>query len=95
MYRISWSAKVSRASSTGSTLGGGNGFQINYTDADDSVVVTTPPSVTSTGNTTGTQISGVVVVNAKSSTNIQYSFGYTSSGSTSMQYSLHAKLEAM
>jgi hypothetical protein len=95
MYRISWSAKVTRASSTGSTLGGGNGFQINYTDADDSVVVTTPPSVTSTGNTTGTQISGVVVVNAKSSTNIQYSFGYTSSGSTSMQYSLHVKLEAM
>jgi hypothetical protein len=46
MYRISWSAKVTRASSTGSALGGGNGFQIIYTDADDSVVVTTPPSVT-------------------------------------------------
>lgn len=94
MYRISWSAKVTRAGTT-SSLGGTNGFQITYTDADDSVSATSQPSVTSTGNTTATQISGVVVVNAKASTNISYTFGYSSTGGTSMQYSLHIKIEAM
>jgi hypothetical protein len=36
----------------------------------------------------------VIVVYAKASTNIQYSFGYTSSG-TAMQFALHVKLEAL
>lgn len=107
MYRISWVAAATTAATTSSTLGGTNGFQIVYTDADDSVVKTTPApgapsaglnqaySQTNQGNTTASQISGVIIVNAKASTNIQYQMGYTSSGATSMQYNLHIKLEAL
>lgn len=95
MYRISWSAKVTRVATTSSVLGGTNGFQIIYTDADDSTVPTTPASVTNNGNLVTTQISGVVVVNAKASTNINYTMDYTSVGATTMQFSLHVKLEKL
>jgi hypothetical protein len=97
IYRISWVAKVTAAATTSSVLGGTNGFQVTYTDADDSVVVTplAVPNGVATGNTTATQLSGVVVVNAKASTNIQYQFDYTSVGVTPMAYSLHVRLEAM
>jgi hypothetical protein len=97
IYRISWVAKVTTAATTSSVLGGTNGFQVTYTDADDSVVVTplAVPNGVATGNTTATQLSGVVIVNAKASTNIQYQFDYTSVGVTPMAYSLHVRLEAM
>lgn len=104
MYCISWVATVTRAGTT-STLGGTAGFQCTYTDNDDSVVKTTPaagvPTVatnqaysqTNQGNSTATQISGVVIVNAKASTNITYQIGYASTGGTSMQYNLHVRCE--
>jgi hypothetical protein len=94
-YNISWSAKVTQAATTSSTLGGTNGFQVTFTDADDSVVVTplAQPNAVATGNTTGTQLSGVVVVNAAASSNIQYRFDYTSLGATPMNFSLHIKAE--
>ncbi len=107
MYRISWVAAVTTPATTSSTLGGTNGFQIVYTDADDSAVKTSPApgapsagvnqaySQTNQGNTTATQISGVIVVRAKASTNVQYQVDYTSVGATAMQYNLHIKLEAM
>jgi hypothetical protein len=97
IYRISWVAKVTTAATTSSVLGGTNGFQVTYTDADDSVVVTplAVPNGVATGNTTATQLSGVVIVNAKASTNVQYQFDYTSVGVTPMAYSLHVRLEAM
>lgn len=105
MYRVSYSAKVTTAATTSSTLGGAAGFQLIYTDADDSVVITTPTwwgggnngaAPTSAAlNTTQTQISGVLVVNAKAATNLQYLVGYTSSGATPMQYSIHVKVEAL
>ena len=107
MYRISWVAAVTTAATTSSTLGGTNGFQIVYTDADDSVVKTTPApgapsagvnqaySQTNQGNTTATQISGVIIVRAKASTNIQYQMDYTSSGVTAMAFNVHIKLEAL
>lgn len=105
MYRITWSAKVTTPATTSCVLGGANGFQIGYTDADDSVAVTTPawwgggnnglaPNSAAV-NTTQNQLSGEVIVNAKASTNITFSFGYTSVGVTAMQYSLHVKLEAL
>lgn len=106
MYRISWVATVTTPDGTSSTLGGAPGFQIVYTDNDDSVVKTSPAagapsagvnqaySQTNQGNTTASQISGTIIVNAKASTNIQYQIGYTSSGGT-MRYNLHIKLEAM
>jgi hypothetical protein len=95
MYRISWSAKVTRAATTSSVLAGTNGFQITYTDAGDSVVVTplAKPNAAANGNTTGVQLSGVEITNAKAGTNIQYQIDYTSVGGTTMQYNLHIKVE--
>lgn len=105
MFRVSWVAKLTTAATTSSVLGGTNGFQIKYTDADDSVVVTTPAwwAVGNNGaaptsaalNTTQTYIGGTHIVNAKAVTNIQYVMDYTSVGATVMQYNLHIKLEAL
>jgi hypothetical protein len=100
-YRISWAASVTRASDISSILGGSTGFQIVYTDGDDSVSKTSPRTVTSgvdtdATNTTATALSGCIVVNAKASTNIQYQMGYTDSHtSTAMQYNLHVICEAL
>lgn len=101
-YKICFDAKITTAATTSSTLGGAGNFQLIYTDADDSVSVTTPSGAlfdsTATalaGNTTQTQESGCITVNAKASTNINYSFGYTSSGATAMAYSLHVRVAEM
>lgn len=96
MYRISWSATITTAASVSSVLGGTNGFQILYTSPTDSVVKTTVSgnSVTSAANTTATAVGGVEIVYAKLSTNIQYQYDYTSSG-TAMAYELHLKIEAL
>ena len=98
-YKVCFDGKVTTAATTSSTLGGANNLQLIYTDADDSVSVTTPAGATfdSTsallaGNTTQSQESGCLIVNAKASTNINYSFGYTSSGATAMAYSLHVRV---
>jgi hypothetical protein len=101
--RVCWSAKVTTAATTSSTLGGASGFQLIYTDADDSVSTTTPAagapsagvnqaySQTNQGNTTSSQASGCLLVNAKANTNINFQFGYTSAGATPMAYSLHVR----
>jgi hypothetical protein len=101
-YKVCFDAKVTTPATTSSTLGGANNFQLIYTDADDSVSVTTPAAATFdstaaalTGNSTQTQESGCVTVNAKASANINYSFGYTSSGATAMAYSLHVRVAEM
>ena len=93
MYRITWVAMITTAGTT-SALGGTNGFQISFTSPTDSVVKTDSPTtpIISAANTTGTSISGCEVVYAKASTNIQYAFGYSSSGTT-MVYELHCKCE--
>jgi hypothetical protein len=95
MYRVSWSATITTAGTT-SVLGGTNGFQVIYTSPTDSVVKTTVAgnSVTSSANTTGTAVGGCEVVYAKTGTNIQFTYGYTSSG-TAMVYELHIKVEAL
>lgn len=101
MYRISWMATVTRASSGTSTLGGSAGFQIVYTDNDDSVVKTTPGVLISGANLNNTNstatgtVSGCIIINAKASTNVQYKMDYLTFGATTMQYNLHIKLEAM
>lgn len=97
-YRISWNAKVTTVGTVSSTLGGATGFQITYTDADDSVALTplAHPSAAGNGNTTAVQLSGVVLVNAKANSNIQYAYGYTDGGgATNMKYSLHIRVEKM
>lgn len=97
VYRVSWVATVTRAATNSSILGGAAGFQLVYTDADDSVVKTSNPTTVtvSAGNTTATSISGSFIANCKASTNLQYSFGYTSVGVTTMQYNLHIRVEAL
>lgn len=102
MYRVCFSSKETRAATVSSFLGGARGFQLVYTDNDDSVLVTTPATVrhntTSANlalNTKQAQESGCLIINAKASTNIQYMYGYTSRGRTAMQFNLHIKLEAL
>lgn len=96
MYRVSFVASITTAASTSSVLGGANGFQIKYTDQNDSVVKISPAGLQlSSVNTTATQISGVFIANCKASTNLQYSFDYTSVGVTPMAYNLHVKVEAL
>jgi hypothetical protein len=97
-YRISWAARETTIGTVSSTLGGAAGFQVIYTDADDSVVVTTPAwwgggnngaAPTSAAiNTVQAQESGVIIVNAKASTNINFTFGYTAAGANSMIFSI-------
>jgi hypothetical protein len=96
MFRISWTADMTTADTTSSTLGGTNGFQVTYTSPTDSVSKTTVPgnSVTSAANTTGTAIGGCLVVYAKTGVAMTYSFGYTA-GTGNMAYELHVKVEAL
>lgn len=97
MYRISFMATITRAASTSSSLGGaGAGFQIRFTDHNDSVVKTSTAGLTefiSAANTTGTTVSGCLYAFSAQSTNIQFSFGYTSVGVTTMQYDLTVTVE--
>lgn len=97
MYRVSWSATITRAATTSCVLGGTNGFQLKYTDLNDSVVKTSnPTTVTSSAvNATGTAISGTFNAYCKASTNLQYLFDYTSVGGTTMQYDLSIRVEAL
>ncbi len=102
-YRVSWAARLTTIGTVSSTLGGAAGFQLVYTDADDSVVVTTPAwwgggnngaaPTSAAVNTTQGQESGVMVVNAKAATNINFTFGYTANGAASMIFSLHITTE--
>lgn len=99
-YRISWCASVTTVDAVSSALGGTNGFQVLYTDADDSVVKTSPRTITSgvntdSTNTTATAISGVVIANAKAGTNLQYKMDYTSNTPGQMIFNLHIILEAL
>lgn len=98
-YRVSFVAKVTTAASVSSVLGGTNGFQIKYTDSNDSVVVTTGAIANLSGlatnlNTTQATYAGVMILNAKASTNIQYLMDYTSAG-TAMAYNLKIIVEAI
>lgn len=92
-YAITYSAVITQAATTSCTLGGANGFQVTFTDNDTGASVTTLAGPTSSTNSVGTQVNGTIAVNAKVNTAIQFSFGYTSSGATAMQYALHIKAE--
>lgn len=89
LYRITYVATVTTAGTT-SALGGVAGFQVKFTNGNgDTVVKTSNPTTPniSAGNTTATAISGVVVGYCGASTNLQYLFGYSSTGTT-MVYDL-------
>jgi hypothetical protein len=103
-YRITWTAKVTTADSVTSTLGGTTGLRVTYTDADDAVSVTTPAwwgggnngtaPTSASLNTTQTQLSGEITVNAAASSSMTFAFGYTAA-TPNMQYSLHIRVEAI
>ena len=84
-YVLTYTATISRAATTSSTLGPVN---MICTDADTGNIVTIFGGL-ATANTTGTAIGGNVACNAKSVSNIQFSIGYSSSGLTSMGYVYH------
>ncbi len=103
IYRITWFAKVTRAATTSSTMGG---LTITYTENTDSTSVSvlaqgvnsvgTAVTTISSNSATSTGImSGVMLVDAKASTAINFAFAYVSSGATTMQYKLHIKVDAL
>jgi hypothetical protein len=89
-YIITVYLVVSQAASSSSTL---PDSQIIYTDQDSGASITVPVTSGLTTNTTSTFAQATFIVNAKASTNIQYSTGqvtpYASSGGTPMQYAAH------
>ncbi len=94
MYRVSYVATITTVDGTSCVLGGANGFQVTFTDLNDSVVKTSIPSVpvTSAVNATSTTISGDLLCLCKQNTNIQYAFGYTGVGGQ-MRYDLSISVE--
>jgi hypothetical protein len=97
LFRVSYYVIVNRVA-TSSTL---PDLQLTWTDPDNSTLQTFGPvdSVTPSANTLTTMYSGTVLISAKAGTNIQYQTGvttaYASTGGTTMQYSVHLKLEAL
>jgi hypothetical protein len=95
MYRVSFVATITTASTSGGIIGGANGFQIIYTDSTDSVVKTSAVDARSisAANTTATTVSGSYIAYCKASTNLQYKFDYTAGTGTALVYNLHVKVE--
>lgn len=106
-YRITYYAAVGTAATVSSVLGGTTGFSITYLDGVDFVTRTvTLPAINQSGtaltvssgnatNTTAAITQGSLMFDANNGDSITYSFGYTSSGATAMQYQLHIRVEQM
>lgn len=98
LYRLSYYVIVNRVATVSSTL---PDLKFTWTDPDNSTAQAAGPfdSATPSANTLTTMYSGDVIISAKASTNIQYQVGvttvYASSGATSMQFSVHIRLEAL
>jgi hypothetical protein len=102
MYRLNGWTKVTRAATTSSTSGP---MTITFTEGTDSTSLTPTISwITSAGAVATTNATNSVTVTgsntfdnftffAKSGVAITYTFAYTSSGATTMQYDLHLRLE--
>lgn len=104
LYRVSIYLQVTRAATTSSILGGATGAVITYNDGDGNVAQSDTVALASTAgtivttsatNTTGTNLTGTMVIYAKTGVAIKYAIGYTSVGTTSMQYAAHLKVEAL
>jgi hypothetical protein len=80
MYELKYAATITTPGTSGTILGGTNGFQIIYTNANgDSVVKTSLPTTpnVSAGDLTSTQISGEDDGYAAGGTNLQFAMGFT------------------
>ena len=91
VYRVSYSARISRAASTSSSLT----VTLSWRDGD---VAQSQSGASMTGNSTTTQQNGTFFVhngtNASSANDvIKYATAYASSGGTTMQYSLFVLVE--
>lgn len=104
MFRISIYEQITTAASSSSILGGATGTVITYNDGDGNVAQSDTVAMDSTtgtvvttaaGNTTTTNLIGVISIYARTGVAIQYAIGYTSVGVTAMQYAAHLKCEAM
>jgi hypothetical protein len=95
LYQVSYVATVTTAASTSCILGGAVGFQIQYTNASDSVVKISSSTypVVSAINTANNSISGAYYARCKASTNIQYLFDYASTLPGEMVYDLTIRVE--
>jgi hypothetical protein len=103
LYEISAYTKLTTVGSVSSTIPQVN---ILFTDADDSITPLMPctpnaaalglgQSGGTTNNTVNLVLSGVCVVNAKASTNIQYQTSGYASNAAGMTYTLHIKLKKL
>lgn len=104
LFRISAYEQVTRAATTSSILGGATGTVITFNDGDGNVAQSNTMAMESTtgtvvttaaGNTTGTNLTGVMTIYARTGVAIQYAIGYTSVGVTTMQFAAHLKCEAL
>ena len=104
LYRVSALVVETTAASVSSTLAN---VQVIYTDADvgsgtvtiDATPVLGVAGIGQTGaltaNTVGTTATGVIIINVKASTTINYQTVNYASSTAGMAYALHIKLEAM
>jgi len=96
LYRVTWYACLTQAATNSSWIGGVNGFQITYNPSEAGVSVTSPASPLATGqyNIVGTTIgSGITMCQVLPGSIIGFNFGYSSSGATPAQYSIHIRVE--
>jgi hypothetical protein len=93
MYKVFAYLIVTQAATTSSTL---PSLTITWTDADNNTAQSFTLTATNAGNALTTFQQAVLVINAKASTNIQYSTsGYATLGATSMQYGVHIQVKAI
>ncbi len=93
MYRVTVIIMLTQVASTSSTLPQVN---IGWTDGDNNTAQTTIATSPSSSNNLTTYETASVVVYAESGSAISYSTSsYASSGSPSMQYSVHIRVEAL
>lgn len=100
LYRVSAYANVVSGAGSSSSLGGlsSNLLKVIYTDVTTSASLTAGPVANVSGtnlaaNTTAAIYIGSVVVNAKASTNLQYSFDYSTAGGSPMVYNFKIVVE--
>jgi hypothetical protein len=92
-FIVSWTAKITTAATTSSTLGGTGGFSVTYTDPNDSTTPTSySPCANSGGNNTATACGGSFMIYASAAA-ITYSFGYTSSPASTMTYEIYVAIQ--
>ena len=93
LYRISGYIIVTQTATTSSVL---PSIVITWTDTDNSTPQSFTLTPTNAGNVLTTLQQGILIVDALTATNIQYSTtGYASVGGTVMNFGIHLRLESL